>query len=137
MSTKTSATWKDLDKVFTNEEKMVKLTYDFADMGGTNTDVFNLGQFGAKSLITKSKVHVETACAGATATVIIGTTSDADCFMDITAGAIANLADDYAVSQAAGQASVAQADDYIVLDIGTASLTAGKINVYIWYVNVA
>jgi hypothetical protein len=137
MSTKTSTYWKDLDKVFSNEEKMVKLTYDFADMGGTHTDVFNLGQFGAKSLVTKALVQVETACAGATATVIIGTTSDVDCFMDITAGAIANLADDYVVKQAAGQLTVAAADDYIVMDIGTASLTAGKINVYVWYINVA
>jgi len=79
-------------------------------------------------------VHVETACTSAgSATVAIGTTSDVDAFLDATSGAVASLTEDAVIYETTAQHIMA-ADDYFVLDVGTADLTAGKLHVYVWFV---
>jgi len=50
---------------------------------------------------------------------------------------LANLADDYAVVQTAGQKVVIGSGDYITLYIATQALTAGKINLFLEWVKVA
>jgi hypothetical protein len=133
-----AAAYKLVGKCFSNEKKFAKFTYNFAnDGGGTGTIV--LGKFDDKVLITGGWVHVETACtSGGSATVKIGiNTTDDDCFLDVTSGAVANLTDDATFQETAGQAIVCPADGVLDLVIGTAALTAGKINLIVEYMNIA
>jgi len=136
MANVTANTYKTLDTLFTNERGFVKLTYDFAQDGGSTSDTYRLALVNSKILITEAILHVETACtSGGSATVTIGAeTADANAFADGVA--VATLVDDYAIDTAAGQSLVVDAADYISLTIGTAALTAGKINLYISYYNV-
>lgn len=130
------AAYKTIDKVFNNEVGYAKLTYDFAqDTGGTG-DVFRLALVNSKILITEAVLHVETAfTSGGSATMDIGaTTADPDAFGDGIA--VATLVDDYAVDTAAGQSLVVDAGDYLALFFETAAMTAGKLNLFIRYVNV-
>ena len=77
---------------------------------------------------------METACAGATAVVTVGSsTADPDAFMDATSGAVANLVDDFLVEETTAQ-HVIPAAETIDLVIATADLTAGKVNVELQYV---
>jgi hypothetical protein len=59
-----------------------------------------------------------------------------DAFIANTAGAVAALTDDAGIKEAAGQNIVLAADDTISLKVAVAALTAGKINLFIQYVNV-
>lgn len=109
-----------------------KLTYNFAnDTGAQGT--YTLGKVIDKCIVLGAVVQVETACtSGASATVKIGTSSgDDDAFCTVTSGAVANLADDFTVRETAGQKLVIAENENINLVIGTADLTAGKINVYL------
>jgi len=56
--------------------------------------------------------------------------------LDTTSGAVASLVDDYVASETAGQGIVLASGAAIHLDIGTADLTAGKINLCLTYVNI-
>jgi len=123
---------------WSNELKVEKLTYDFSeDTGAQGT--YSLAKFLKKALVVDACVQVETACTSAgLATVQIGTsTGDADAFMDTTSGAVANLVDDFTVKETAGQSLVVAEDETVDLVIGTADLTAGKINVYLAYYKAA
>jgi hypothetical protein len=138
MSAKTAGAYKKLGQGFSNEEQMVKLTYNFAVDGGATTDTYRLAKVNDKILVTDAIVHVETACAGSGAVVTIGAeTADADGFLDATSGAVANLVDDFTEKEATGQKLVIGAGDYITLAITTGALTAGKINLVLKYVNIA
>jgi hypothetical protein len=133
------AEYKKIGSAFPNEVCMSKLTYNFANDGGATTSTYRLAKTEGKMMVTKAVVQVETACtATAGAVVTIGAEGvDVDCFMDATAGALANLADDYAVVQTAGQKVVIGSGDYITLYIATQALTAGKINLFLEWVKVA
>lgn len=121
---------------FENEVSYVRCSYDFANDAGA-TGALVMADFPSKAMILKAVVHVETACtSGGSATVIIGTSDDTDAFMDLTSGAVANLVDDFALEEATAVGSVLDAADQILLTIGTAALTAGKINVEVQYVLV-
>jgi hypothetical protein len=129
--------YKTIGGGFSNEVQHVKLTYDFAEDGGATADTVRLATFGRKVVITDAVVQVETACtSGGSATVTIGLqTADADCFLTTAAGAVAALTDDACFKTTAGQAIVAPADEYVSVAIGTAALTAGKVNVFLTYRN--
>lgn len=140
MATVTSAGLKKFGDAFSNERWFKKLTYDFASDGGESDDVIRIGQASAKCVVVESRVVVETAAtSGGSATVAIGVEGgDVDAILDISDGAVANLTADavlYDVITAEG--FVMDADEWIIFDIATADLTAGKVHVYISGFNAA
>jgi hypothetical protein len=139
MAQLTAAGAKTLGPLFSNEVEMVKMVYDFAEDGGATTDTYVLGTAGAKILILDSRIHVETQCtSGGSATVKIGINGgDDDAFLDVTSGAVANLVDDFTNSETAGQGLVVADGGKIEMVIGTAALTAGKINLIVRYMKIA
>jgi hypothetical protein len=138
MAQKTAAAHKTLGPVFSNEVVYEKLTYDFSKDGGATTDTYVIGTAGRKIAIMDAMVHVETACtSGGSATVKIGVAGgDDDAFLDVTSGAVANLVDDFCEKETAGQKIVVASGGKLELVIGTAALTAGKINLLVKYVNI-
>ena len=137
MAAKNAAAQKKMASGFSNERQFMKLTYDFANDGGATTDTYRLAQVDDKILISEAIVQVETACtSGGAATVTIGAeTADPDAML--AAQAVAGLTDDATFEVAAGQKLVVGSGDWITMSIGTAALTAGKINVYVSYYNAA
>lgn len=138
MAATTAAAHKTFGRGFSNERQTVKLTYDAANDSLLAADTVKLGTVDGKILVMDSVVHVETACtSGGSATVIVGVGGgDTDAFMDLASGAVANLVDDFCNQETTGQGIVLADGAEIVLDVGTADLTAGKINVILSYVNV-
>ncbi len=135
MSNIQCAAYKTLGQAFSNEKAFVKLTYDFSNDGGAYSgNTYRLGRTSRKILITEAVVHVETAVVGSSSTVTLGSTSAASVFLNGVAEA--TLVDDYVVDTAAAQAEVLASGDYITMTIGTANLTAGKINLFLTYVNI-
>lgn len=127
--------YKTVGQVFSNEKGFVKLTYDFAlDGGAYSGNTYRLGRTSRKILITEAVIHVETAVVGSSSTVSLGTTTAAT--VGLSAVAEATLVDDYVVDTSAFQAEVVPSGDYFTMTIGTANLTAGKINVFLTYVNI-
>lgn len=116
---------------FENQLEWHRFVYDFAQDGGA---------VGAKvgftcdkqCAIVASVVHVITACtSGGAATVKIGTTDNDDCLMTAAQGAVANLVADFTVGDPAALPAWLDAGDVVNVTIGTAALTAGKIEVAI------
>lgn len=138
MATVTAAAHKTFGRGFSNERQTVKLTYNFTNDAGAFADVVKVGTTDGKILVLDSAVHVETACTSAgSATVIVGVAGgDTDAFMDLTSGAVASLTDDSVAQETTGQGIVLASGAAIHLDIGTADLTAGKINVILSYINI-
>lgn len=138
MARKKVSAHKTLGPVFSNEVGYMKLTYDLALDGGLTTDTYVMGTAGSKILILDACVHVENqALSGGSAAVSIGVVGgDVDAFMTAAQGAVANLVDDATVKDVAGQKIVLADDGEIELVIGTAALTAGKINLMVKYVKV-
>jgi hypothetical protein len=131
------AAHKYVGKGFSNEVQLAKFTYNFANDTGAQA-TYTLGTFTDKVMITNAIVQVETACAGATATVTIGLAgTDVDCFLTTAHGAVASLTDDATFKETAGQLIVVPDNETISCTIATADLTAGKINLFIEYINVA
>jgi hypothetical protein len=137
MSNVTCKAYKHLGNGFSNEVCHEKLTWNFSDDGGTNTDVFRMGIADRKILITNAIVQVETACVGSSSTGAVGTTTAAEAFLTASHGAVTSLTDDATFKETAGQLIVVPAGDYFLYDIGTANMTAGKVNLFIDYVNAA
>ena len=138
MATVTAKAHKSFGRGFSNEVQFMKLTYNFADDAGAFADVVKVGTVQGKILVKNAIVHVETACTSAGAAVVTAgaATADPDGFLAAGNGAVASLADDYTVQETASIGLVVDANDTIVVDIATADLTAGKINVLLWYVNI-
>ena len=132
MATKTD-TKRNFSGGYGQESKSYRFTYSFAASGGDTADTFEMGETDGKFIVTKSLVHVTTACtSGGSAVVTIGTSGDPDAFMDATAGAVANLVDDdITADQAAGTNLVLASAETIELTIATADLTAGEISLYL------
>jgi hypothetical protein len=115
---------------FENRVEYHRFVYDFAQDGGA-TGTLTAVTCDKQCAVVSSAVHVLTACtSGGSATVKIGTTDDDDCIMTTTQGAVANLVADYTVGGAALPAWL-DTGDVINLVIGTAALTAGKIEVVV------
>ena len=138
MANVTANGYKVLDRGFSNELSYAKLVYDFAEDGGASADAYRLALTAGKIMVVHSRVHVETAfTSGGSATVIIGVEGgDTDAFLDLTSGAVASLTDDSVHQETAGQGIVIADASYIAADVGTADLTAGKLTLHLWYVNV-
>lgn len=119
--------YRKYSRPWKNEIKLCRFVWSFADDGGV-AGTFVLGQFEKKVLVKSSRTWVETLCtSGGSATLKLGTTSDDDCFMDATSGAVASLTADNINTETAGQNLVVPAADYVNAIIGTADMTAGKV----------
>jgi len=101
-------------------------TYDFSQDGGASADTYNLLSFADKVAVRLVAVRVETAfTSGGAATLSLGVgvsgseLLSASAIAGFTAGAVVNAA------TPAGFYAV-PADGAIVLQVGTADLTAGK-----------
>ena len=137
MAVVTCAAHKTFGRGFSNEVQTVKLTWNQANDTGEADDTFKMGTTDGKILVLSSFVHVETACAGASGTAIIGVFGgDTDAFLDITSGAVANLADDFVDKETTGQGIVLASGAIVSMDIATTDFSAGKINVILTYVNI-
>lgn len=138
MTTVTCAAYHEVAGTFSNKPELFRFTYDFSkDTGAETHSAYYLGRFKKKGIILRSWTHVETAATSdGSATVEIGTTSDADGILDVLNGAVASLTDDAVLREATtGQGTVVAVDDYLFMVIGTAALKTGKIHVLVEYVS--
>ncbi len=133
---------KDLGPSFDKDHEIVRATYNFAVDAGA---VGALDIFEAKEdiVITHFHVKVETACtSGGSATLKVGPAADDDAFLTTTQGAVANLTAGALFMPVAveGTPNVLPlpvklaSGAKIVQTIGTAALTAGKVEYVIGYV---
>lgn len=139
MANVTANTYRKIDSGYYNEMQTQRLVYDFAEDGGSTSDTYRLAEVTGKIYIAECILHVITACtSGGSATVTAGAeTADADAFG--ASIAVATLVDDYVVKTAAGQNLVvdgSSSTDYLSLSIGTAALTAGKIEFILRYIRI-
>src|SRR3990167_730952 len=135
MANITTGKYQVIGPTFGNEEGFVKLVYDFSvDGGAYSGNTYRLGLTSHKILITQAVIHVETAVVGTSSTVSMGTTTASTVLLSSVAEA--TLVDDYVVATAGAQGEVVPSGDYITMTIGTANLTAGKINVFLRYVTI-
>ena len=110
--------------------ELLKITYDFAVDGGS---VASLTLFTPKQdmVIHKAIMKVKTACtSGGSATVSVGAVGSVAAY--VAATAVASLTANAIITGVAtrGPSGIrAVADTAVVLDIATAALTAGKIEV--------
>lgn len=128
---------------FTNGVEYANVVYDFAADGGA-TGALDLFEAGADVVITHFHSKVVTACtSGGSATVIAGISGGTtNLFMNVTQGAVASLtANAVVVSPVVeGTPNVLAlplkiaSGGKIIMTIGTAALTAGKIKFVIGYV---
>ena len=138
MTTKTCAAFKEFGKTWSNESGYVKLTYDFAnDTGATSHTAYYLGQVKAATVILDAEVVVETAFTGTGAVVKIGTTGVADSILSKSWGdaSVTMAAAGAKFDCPAARGQILSADDYVILVISTAAVTAGKLNVYLRFAN--
>lgn len=138
MSEVTCAAHKTFGRGFGNELQLVKLTWSQAADTGEADDTFKMGTTDGKLLVVGSWVHVETTCVGASGTMIIGVKSgDTDAFLDITSGAVANLAADFVDKETTGQGIILASGAVILADIATTDFSAGKVSLYLLCCNAA
>lgn len=114
-------------------------TYDFAVDGGaistitlkTNTLI------PAGAIISGAHIHAATAPVGASATVAVGTSAGSSTTSILTATAITSLTLNAVITGTVTGALPIRltAAGYITVTIATTALTAGKLKIYIHYVN--
>lgn len=135
-------TYKKIGPAFTNGEEQVTAVYDFAVDGGA-TGVLDVFEAGSDIVITHFHAYVLTAAtSGGSATVKVGTSGDDDLFMTTTQGAVANLTAAAAFMPLAVEGTPnalplpvkLASGSKVVMTIGTAALTAGKVKFVIKYV---
>lgn len=121
---------------FNNHEDIIRVTYDFAKDGGA-TGALDLLTADGPLLITGAWLTVKTTCtSGGSATVIWGISGvDTDAFCTTTQGAVANLTAGSTILPLLVEGTpnvincpIVLADaGKLIMTIGTATLTAGKI----------
>lgn len=122
---------KTIGSTWTNEVAVERVTYDFSVDGGA-VGALDLFTASADLVIKYVHIYVKTACtSGGSATVAVGVTGATTAYVDATAGAVANLSAN-AVMGTATPKRVASGNK-VLLTIGTAALTAGKIEVVVEY----
>lgn len=136
---------KTIAPEFKNQSVVERVVYDFAVDGGA-TGALDLFTAGSDVVITGFHAYVKTACtSGGSATVAVGVTGSTSAFVTTTTGAVANLTAN-AVLQAVvvlseGTPNTAAfplprrlaSGDKVLMTIGTAALTAGKIEFVLEY----
>lgn len=124
---------------FTGETRRVALVYDFAQDGGAyNGKVYTLGTVSGSILVEKVIARVSTIVTSeGSATVIVGHDDNTDAFVDTTDGALANLGAIAVIPKTATNVPMILTNGKkILMTIGTADLTAGKIVVEVWYKDI-
>lgn len=137
---------KTVGQLFSNRSEIERVVYDFSVDGGA-TGALDIFTAGADIIITGFHAVVKTACtSGGSATVAVGVTGATSAFVTTTGGAVANL-----TANAVLQANVVLTEgtpntaafplprrlasgDKVLMTIGTAALTAGKIEFVLQYV---
>lgn len=118
--------------VFRNESFVKRVVYDFAVDGGS-VGALDLMTAGSDLVIKSAHAYVKTACtSGGSATVAFGITGSTTAFVDATAGAVANLTANAVLGAAEPPIRLASGNK-VLMTIGTAALTAGKIEFVIEY----
>lgn len=141
----TIAQMKNISREFTNEEALERAIYDYSVDGGA-TGALDIFTAQSDLIITYFHAIVKTAAtSGGSATLAVGVTGSTSAFVTATQGAVANL-----TANALFQANVVLTEgtpntaafplprrlasgDKILQTIGTAALTAGKIEYVIKY----
>lgn len=136
------AGYKKIGPAFKKEEEVVRVVYDFSVDGGA-TGALDIFEASSDVIITHFHSVVKTtATSGGSATLKVGVTGDDDAFMTTTQGAVANLTASSAIFPPAVEGTpntlplpVKLASGAKVLQtIGTAALTAGKVEYVLKYV---
>ncbi len=120
---------------FSNAREVARVTYDFATDAGA-VGALDLMTADGDIVVVGAYAVVKTTCtSGGSATVIWGITGDTNRFMDATAGAVANLTENAVIAPAAADlpAIKVASGDNVLMTIGTAALTAGKIDFVVEY----
>lgn len=134
---------KTVSPAFGNQVQYEKIVYDFAVDGGATGALDVLTAATGGLLIVHAHAVVLTACtSGGSATVKFGPSADDDRFINTTQGAVASLTANAVIVPPAleGTPNVIATPYYLaaaaklVMTIGTAALTAGKIEFTIGYV---
>jgi hypothetical protein len=135
-------TYKKVGPTFTMAKEIVAAEWDFSQDGGAvgSLDVF---EAGSDIVITHFHSSVQTACtSGGSATLKVGTSGDDDAFMTTTQGAVASLTAGAVVLPLAIEGTPntlsvpvkLASGSKVVMAIGTAAMTAGKVKFVIEYI---
>jgi len=133
---------KNVGPTFTQGEEVVTAYYDFSKDGGA-TGALDIFTAAADIVITHAHYSVATACtSGGSATVIYGVTGTTNLFGNTTQGAVASLTAGAVVVPPAVEGTPntlalpveLASGSKVLMTIGTAALTAGKIMFVIKYV---
>lgn len=128
------AQMKNIGPEFRNEKQIARVVYDFAVDGGA-TGAYDVFTAGSDVVITGAHAYVKTACtSGGSATVAYGITGSTTAFVDATAGAVANLTADAVLGAAEPPIRLASGSK-VLMTVGTAALTAGKIEFVVEYMS--
>jgi hypothetical protein len=123
---------KTIGPEFSNQVTLERVTYDFAVDGGA-VSTFDLFTAGADVVLKSFHAYVKTAAtSGGSATVALGVTGSATAFVDTTAGAVANLTANAVLGSAIAPRRLPSGSK-VIMTVGTAALTAGKIEVVVEY----
>lgn len=119
-----------IQKGFGNEVFVRRFVYNVAVDGGASADTYTLGTFGDDMVILQAYTNITTAfTSGGSATLKIGVGADDDAILAATA--VASLTAGVKAGAAASEGLLAAAGDKIVVTIGTADMTAGKLEVVV------
>ena len=134
---------KNIGPVFRNELQVERVVYDFSVDAGA-TGALDLFTASADVVLYDFHAYVKTACtSGGSATVAVGVTGATSAFITTTAGAVANLSANAVLGAGLTEGTPNTAalprrlasGDKVLMTIGTAALTAGKIEFVIQYMS--
>lgn len=132
---------KTIGKVFSNAVVVERVSYDFSVDGGA-TGALDIFTAAADLILVGFSAVVKTAAtSGGSATLKVGVTGDDDAFMTTTQGAVANLTANAAIFPPAVEGTPntlplplkLASGAKILQTIGTAALTAGKVEYTLMY----
>lgn len=132
---------KTIGPEFRNQKVIERVVYDFSVDGGA-TGALDLFTAGSDIVITNAYAYVKTACtSGGSATVIWGVTGTTNAFATTTTGAVANLTANAVLGAVVTEGTPntfavprrLASGSKVLMTIGTAALTAGKIEFVIEY----
>lgn len=122
-------------------KNVVKCVYDFAVLGGAIGDIPLLDDEGnpamipAKAIVTNVLIDTLTApLSGGAATVALKLVSAADLLGATAKASVTGMLDGIPVNTAATAVKNGASDSQVKATVGTAALTAGKLNVFVEYV---
>ena len=128
MSEVAAADKKLVQKPFANEIVVKRCVYDVAVDGGAETDTFTVAEMDDDMVLLDAYTNITTAfTSGGSATAIIGVTGDTDAILASTA--VASMTAGIKPGAAACEGILLAAGDKVLVTVGTAAMTAGKLEV--------